>query len=73
MHATRRFRHIVPSHYFSRELFIEVASFSLYFFTWKLCMSVTLGRTPRLAEPGVIGNVYAILLAFTGLGMSFSG
>lgn len=68
MHATRRFRHIVPSHYFSRELFIEVASFSLYFFTWKLCMSVTLGRTPRLAEPGVIGNVYAILLAFTGLG-----
>lgn len=68
MHATRRFRHIVPSRYFSRELFIEAASFSLYFFTWKLCMSVTLGRTPRLADPGVIGNVYAILLAFTGLG-----
>ena len=68
MHATRRFRHIVPSHYFSRELFIEVASFSLYFFTQKLRMSVTLGRTPCLAEPGVIGNVYAILLAFTGLG-----
>lgn len=73
MHATRRFRHIVPSHYFSRELFIEVASFSLYFFTWKLCMSVTLGRTPRLAEPGVIGNVYAILLAFTGLGYVLFG
>lgn len=68
MHATRRFRHIVPSRYFSRELFIEIASFSLYFFTWKLCMSVTLGRTPRLADPGVIGNVYAVLLAFTGLG-----
>ena len=31
-------------------------------------MSVTLGRTPHLADPGVIGNVYAILLAFTGLG-----
>lgn len=68
MRVTRQFRHIVSSRYFSRSLFIEVASFSLYFFTWKLCMSVTLGRTPRLAEPGVIGNVYAILLAFTGLG-----
>lgn len=68
MRVTRQFRHIVSSRYFSRSLFIEVTSFSLYFFTWKLCMSVTLGRTPRLAEPGVIGNVYAILLAFTGLG-----
>ena len=68
MRVTRQFRHIVSSRYFSRSLFIEVASFSLYFFTWKLCMSVTLGRTPRLAEPGVIGSVYAILLAFTGLG-----
>lgn len=68
MRVTRQFRHIVSSRFFSRSLFIEVTSFSLYFFTWKLCMSVTLGRTPRLAEPGVIGNVYAILLAFTGLG-----
>lgn len=68
MRVTRQFRHIVSARSFSRSLFIEVASFSLYFFTWKLCMSVTLGRTPRLAEPGVIGNVYAILLAFTGLG-----
>ena len=72
MRVTRQFRHIVSSRYFSRSLFIEVASFSLYFFTWKLCMSVTLGRTPRLAEPGVMGNVYAILLVFTGLGYSLS-
>ena len=68
MRATRKLQHIAPSRYLSPSLIIEVASFSLYFFTWKLCMSVTLGRTPRLAEPGVIGNVYAILLAFTGLG-----
>lgn len=68
MRATRELQHIAPSHHLSPSLIIEVASFSLYFFTWKLCMSVTLGRTPRLAEPGVIGNVYAILLAFTGLG-----
>lgn len=68
MRATRKLQHIAPSRYFSPSLIIEVASFSLYFFTWKLCMSVTLGRTPHLAEPGVIGNVYAILLAFTGLG-----
>lgn len=68
MRATRELQHIAPSRHLSPSLIIEVASFSLYFFTWKLCMSVTLGRTPRLAEPGVIGNVYAILLAFTGLG-----
>lgn len=68
MRATRKLQHIDPSRYLSPSLIIEVASFSLYFFTWKLCMSVTLGRTPRLADPGVIGNVYAILLAFTGLG-----
>lgn len=68
MRATRKLQHIAPSRHLSPSLIIEVASFSLYFFTWKLCMSVTLGRTPRLAEPGVIGNVYAILLAFTGLG-----
>lgn len=68
MRVTSQFQHVVPSRYFSRSLFIEVASFCLYFFTWKLCMSITLGRTPRLADPGVIGNVYAILLAFTGLG-----
>ena len=68
MRATRKLQHIAPSRYLSPSLIIEVASFSLYFFTWKLCMSVTLGRTPRLADPGVIGNVYAILLAFTGLG-----
>ena len=68
MCATRKIQHIAPSRYFSPSLIIEAASFSLYFFTWKLCMSVTLGRTPRLADPGVIGNVYAILLAFTGLG-----
>lgn len=68
MRATRKLQHIAPSRYLSPSLFIEAASFSLYFFTWKLCMSVTLGRTPRLADPGVIGNVYAILLAFTGLG-----
>jgi len=66
--ATRKLQHIAPSRYLSSSLLIEVVSFSLYFFTWKLCMSVTLGRTPRLAEPGIIGNVYAILLAFTGLG-----
>ena len=68
MRATRKLQHIAPSRYLSPSLIIEVASFSLYFFTWKLCMSVTLGRTPRLADLGVIGNVYAILLAFTGLG-----
>lgn len=68
MRATRKLQHIAPSRYLSPSLIIEAASFSLYFFTWKLCMSVTLGRTPRLADPGVIGNVYAILLAFTGLG-----
>ena len=68
MRATRKLQHIAPSRYLSPSLIIEIASFSLYFFTWKLCMSVTLGRTPRLADPGVIGNVYAILLAFTGLG-----
>lgn len=68
MRATRKLQHIAPSRYLSPSLIIEVASFSLYFFTWKLCMSVTLGRTPHLADPGVIGNVYAILLAFTGLG-----
>lgn len=68
MRATRKLQHIAPSRHLSPSLIIEVASFFLYFFTWKLCMSVTLGRTPRLAEPGVIGNVYAILLAFTGLG-----
>ena len=68
MRATRKLQHITPSRYLSPSLIIEVASFSLYFFTWKLCMSVTLGRTPHLADPGVIGNVYAILLAFTGLG-----
>lgn len=68
MRATRELQHIAPSCHLSPSLIIEVASFSLYSFTWKLCMSVTLGRTPRLAEPGVIGNVYAILLAFTGLG-----
>lgn len=68
MRATRMLQHIAPSRYLSPSLIIEAASFSLYFFTWKLCMSVTLGRTPRLADPGVIGNVYAILLAFTGLG-----
>lgn len=68
MRATRKLQHIAPSRYLSPSLIIEAASFSLYFFTWKLCMSVTLWRTPRLADPGVIGNVYAILLAFTGLG-----
>lgn len=68
MRATRELQHIAPSRHLSPSLIIEVASFSLYFFTWKLCMSVTLGRTPRLAESGVIGNVYAILLTFTGLG-----
>lgn len=68
MRATRKLQHIAPSRYLSPSLIIEAASFSLYFFTWKLCMSVTLERTPRLADPGVIGNVYAILLAFTGLG-----
>lgn len=70
MRVTRQFQHIVSSRYFSRSLFIEVASFSLYFFTWKFCMSVTLVRNPRLTDPGVIGNVYAIPLAFTGLGYS---
>ena len=68
MRATRKLQHIAPSRYLSPSLFIEAASLSLHFFTWKLCMSVTLGRTPHLADPGVIGNVYAILLAFTGLG-----
>lgn len=68
MRATRKLQHIAPSRYLSSPLLIEVVSFSLYFFTWKLCMSVTLGRIPRLAEPGILGNVYAILLAFTGLG-----
>ena len=68
MRATRKLQHIAPSRHLSPSLIIEAASFSLYIFTWKLCMSVTLGRTPRLADPGVIGNVYAILLAFTGLG-----
>lgn len=51
MHATRRFRHILPSCYFSRALFIEVASFSLYFFTWKLCMSVSWGVLLALRNP----------------------
>lgn len=70
MRATRKLQHIAPSRYLSPSLLIEVVSFPLYFFTWKLCMSVTLGRTPRLADPGVIGSVYAIPLAFTGLGYS---
>ena len=49
-------------------LLIETAAFALYFFTWKLCMAVTLARAPRLAEVGVLGSAYALLLAFTGLG-----
>lgn len=49
-------------------LLIETAAFALYFFTWKLCMAVTLARVPRLAEVGVLGSAYALLLAFTGLG-----
>ena len=52
----------------SRPLVIETAAFALYFFTWKLCMAVTLARAPRLAEVGVLGSAYALLLAFTGLG-----
>ena len=52
----------------SRPLLIETAAFALYFFTWKLCMAVTLARAPRLAEVGVLGSAYALLLAFTGLG-----
>lgn len=49
-------------------LLIETAAFALYFFTWKLCMAVALARAPRLAEVGVLGSAYALLLAFTGLG-----
>ena len=49
-------------------ILIETAAFALYFFTWKLCMAVTLARAPRLAEVGVLGSAYALLLAFTGLG-----
>ena len=52
----------------SRPLLIETTAFTLYFFTWKLCMAVTLARAPRLAEVGVLGPAYALLLAFTGLG-----
>lgn len=70
MRAIRKLQHIAPSRYLSPSLLIEVVSSPLYFFTWKLCMSMTLGRTPRLADPGVIGSVYAIPLAFTGLGYS---
>ena len=68
MRATRKLQHIAPSRYLSPSLIIEAASFSLYFFTWKLCMAVTLARAPRLAEVGVLGSAYALLLAFTGLG-----
>lgn len=55
-------------HAASWPLLIEAAAFALYFFTWKLCMAVTLARVPRLAEVGVLGSAYALLLAFTGLG-----
>ena len=55
-------------HAASRPLLIETTAFTLYFFTWKLCMAVTLARAPRLAEVGVLGSAYALLLAFTGLG-----
>ena len=55
-------------HAASWPLLIETAAFALYFFTWKLCMAVTLARVPRLAEVGVLGSAYALLLAFTGLG-----
>lgn len=55
-------------HAASWPLLIETTAFTLYFFTWKLCMAVTLARAPRLAEVGVLGSAYALLLAFTGLG-----
>ena len=55
-------------HAASWPLLIETTAFTLYFFTWKLCMAVTLARAPRLAEVGVLGSTYARLLAFTGLG-----
>ena len=65
--ATKSHRTGFP-HVPSWPLLIEAAAFALYFFTWKLCMAVTLARAPRLAEVGVLGSAYALLLAFTGLG-----
>lgn len=55
-------------HAASWPLLIEATAFTLYFFAWKLCMAATLARAPRLAEVGVLGSTYALLLAFTGLG-----
>ena len=68
MSETSKSHRVDCPHAASWPLLIETTAFTLYFFTWKLCMAVTLARAHRLAEVGVLGSAYALLLAFTGLG-----